>query len=439
MDALERIGWVDEYVRNVRPYIHVREHDNVLIKIPNAAYRLNPAAVKMLREMMEGASAREIAKRQRDPEAAGRDIHDFFCDLRALLRGCWHEGEERRAVETKTFTLPHNTLPVLSEVAITYRCNLACRFCYAGCGCRRDDATKELSTGDLRRVLDLIRRAADVPSVSFTGGEPCLRADLPDLVAHAKSLGMWVNLITNGTLLSAELCARLSKAGLDSSQVSIEAGNADLHDAIVRHAGAFDRAVEGIGNLRSAGIRVHTNTTISGLNRAALPGLLELVTRLGLDRLSMNLLMPCGSSIEGLDAMIVRYDEIGPIVLGLRDAAARRGIEFMWYSPTPVCVFNPVVHGLGNKGCAACDGLLSIAPNGDVLPCSSFAAPVGNLLDWGEEFRARWEEENVMHYRRKEFAHEKCRACEDLAVCNGGCPLYWEKVGYGELEATGWA
>ena len=55
----------------------------------------------------------------------------------------------------------------------------------------------------------------------------------------------------------------------------------------------------------------------------------------------------------------------------------------MWYSPTPMCLFNPLADGLGNKSCAACDGLLSVAPNGDVLPCSSYPQPVGNLLQAG--------------------------------------------------------
>jgi radical SAM protein with 4Fe4S-binding SPASM domain len=99
-----------------------------------------------------------------------------------------------------------------------------------------------------------------------------------------------------------------------------------------------------------------------------------------------------------------------------------------------MCVFNPVPLGLGNKGCAACDGLLSSAPNGDLLPCSSYPEPLGNLLAYEGRFRELWDSERPAWFRRKGFAHDLCGGCADLPVCNGGCPLYWAKAGHSELE-----
>jgi len=106
-------------------------------------------------------------------------------------------------------------------------------------------------------------------------------------------------------------------------------------------------------------------------------------------------------------------------------------VEFHWYSQTPLRLFNPIARGLGNKGCAACDGLLSVAPNGDVLPCSSYARPVGNLLADG--FTAAWFGKEALYFRRKEFAHPRCQDCVDFSVCQGGCPLYWQARGFDEL------
>jgi radical SAM protein with 4Fe4S-binding SPASM domain len=390
----------------------------------------------VLERLLGGESVYAIVDAQRDREAAARDIHHFFVDLRALMNGCWTEHEERRAVEKVPFTLPFNTLPVLSEIALTYRCNLACRFCYASCGCRKDEAAAELGTGEFERILGIIRHEAEVRSVSFTGGEPTLRADLEELVAHAKSLGFWVNLITNGTLLSTERVAALKTAGLDSAQVSIEAGEAALHDRIVAHDGAFDRSLAGIRALLAAGIRVHTNTTISALNRDHLEGILDGVESLGLKTFSMNLLMPAGRSLGDLDGLIVTYREIGAIVRRVAEASTRRGLEFLWYSPTPVCLFNPIAHGLGNKGCAACDGLLSISPRGEILPCSSYVKPMANLIEIEGRFKETWRNPAFAWFQEKRFAPEACRGCDRLAVCQGGCPLYWDAVGCGELDRT---
>ncbi len=433
MDYYSHIQWVDQYIKGVAPYIHVREYDNLLIKIPNEAHKINESGVRVLKALLSGESIYTIINRYPDRERVSRDLHFFFCDLLALLKGCYHEQGERKAVEQYPFQLPFNTLPVLSEIAVTYRCNLSCRFCYASCGCRKDSGSREHDTEQIKEILAIIRQEAEVPSVSFTGGEPTLRPDLPELISYAKSLKMWTNLITNGTLITQDQASRYKEAGLDSAQVSLEAGDAVLHDKIVQSEGAFHKSLSGFKNLKEAGIRVHTNTTVSALNKGSLLAILPLVKSLGVDKFSMNMLMPEGAAVLNLPDILVTYSEIGDTVLSVQKKAQEMGLEFMWYSPTPLCIFNPIVHGLGNRGCAACDGLLSVAPNGDILPCSSYPQPMGNILEMKGRFKTFWSSPPFQYFQQKRFAHERCQGCRDLAVCNGGCPLYWRQVGYQEL------
>jgi len=245
-----------------------------------------------------------------------------------------------------------------------------------------------------------------------------------------------VNLITNGTLATRETVAALKAAGLDSAQVSIEAGEAGLHDRIAAVPGAFALTMAGLRNFRAAGIRVHTNTTVSALNKACVEEIAGLVKELGLDKFSMNMLMPVGSAGANLEETFISYTEIGPVVDRARARAGELGLEFMWYSPTPVCIYNPIAKGLGNKGCSACDGLLSVAPNGDILPCSSYPKPMGNILAHKGGFAALWSSAPFKYFQEKRFAHALCAECDALAHCNGACPLYWERAGYKELEAA---
>lgn len=412
----------------------VRREDALLILLPNQAYKINATALDMLERLLGGGALADVVARHRleRPERS-RQVHDFFCDLRALVMGCLGDGTGRRAVETIPFERPFNTLPVLSEIAVTYRCNLRCRFCYVGCGCRSGgDQREEMTTDEICRVLEIIRRDAQVPSVSFTGGEPMLRDDLPELIASARQLGMRVNLITNGTLMDRRAAERLVAAGLNSAQVSLEGPSAELHDSLTGRAGSFERTVCGIEELRAAGVHVHTNTTLTALNRDAAERMPALVASLGLERLSMNLMIPTRAAVEaGGEGLGVPYNEVGDVVLRIRSAAHRAGVRFLWYSPTPLCLFNPIANGLGNKGCAACDGLLSVSPTGDVLPCSSFDEGVGNLLR--EDFRAIWWGERAEYYKQKRYAHALCRDCADFTFCDGACPLYWATRGYGEL------
>lgn len=431
------IEWIDAYVARLRGFVVVREEDSLLIKVPNEAHKLNPSGVRILKRLFGGERVTELWQSYGGTSEVRRDLYHFFTGLKQVLQGCLDENCLPDAVVSKPFTLGFNTLPVLSEVALTYRCNLRCRFCYAGCSCtRRSDVEGEMSFHDVCRVLRAIRDEAQVPSVSFTGGEPTLREDLPELVRFAReTLGLRVNLITNGTRVTSELARAVADAGLASAQVSLESSLEAEHDALTQVPGSYLRTLDGLQHLRDTGIRVHTNTTLNRLNResaAAIPGF---VRGLGLERFSMNLVIPAGSGrTDGVDINL-RYEDVGELVLAVRDAATSAGVEFMWYSPTPVCMFNPIPHRLGNKGCAACDGLLSVSPAGDVLPCSSWPEPVGHILRDG--FRPVWDSARAQALRRKEDAPPGCRACEDFALCQGGCPLYWNHFGCEELERFG--
>ncbi|KPL08894.1 hypothetical protein AMJ85_07590, partial [candidate division BRC1 bacterium SM23_51] len=360
-ESVRRLEWIDGFVESVRAYVFVRREDSLLILLPNQAYKINRTALDILEQLLDGASLGDIvARHELDRPDRCQQVHEFFCDLRALVTGCLGDGHGRRAVETIPFERPFNTLPVLSEIAVTYRCNLRCRFCYVGCGCRTDgnragkntgwkpvvpkkntdwepEVPSEMTTAEICRVLEIIRREAQVPSVSFTGGEPMLRDDLAELTAHARGLGMRVNLITNATLADGAAVERLVEAGLNSAQVSLEGPSAEIHDRLTGVEGSFERTIRGITELRDAGLHVHTNTTITALNRDAAEQMPAFAASLGLTRLSMNLMIPTRAALEaGGEKMGVAYSETGDIVLRIREAARRAGVRFLWYSPTPL-------------------------------------------------------------------------------------------------------
>jgi radical SAM protein with 4Fe4S-binding SPASM domain len=435
---------VDPYFSHVRRHFEVRAEDELLIVMPNQAYKLNHTALRVLRFLKDGAPISAVLEKLGADAPRRGELFFFLCDFRSLMTGCLREGRGRKAVRVQPHPKPFNVLPVLSEIALTYRCNLRCRFCYAGCNCHGPEARAsqgrgqqpplvELSTAEVVRVLEIIRRDAQVPSVSFTGGEPALREDLVKLVRRAVETGLRVNLITNGIRLAEDgLAARLKSAGLASAQVSLEGPTAEVHDGLTGVPGSFERTQAGLAALRDAGVHVHTNTTINALNAPHLPALVRLAAGLGMKRISMNLIIPAGTAADR--ALQVSYRDAGRLILAARQAAREAGVEFLWYSPTPLCLFNPIAEGLGNKSCAACDGLLSVSPAGDVLPCSSYPEPVGNLLR--QPFREVWNSARAAFFRRKEYAPEECAGCEDFGPCAGACPLYWAAMGTAELQRS---
>jgi radical SAM protein with 4Fe4S-binding SPASM domain len=427
------LSWVDEFITRVKPYIFVRLEDNLLIKRPNMAQKINPSGARILKALLDGMPIKSLLERLPATPEKTRDIALFIHAVRQQLEGTLDEFTLNPAVEVSPFDMKFSTLPVLSEIALTYRCNCTCAFCYAGCGCTADPTgdEAEMTYAEITRILEILFNDARVPSVSFTGGEPTLVPFLPELVRYAKDLGMRVNLITNGTRISREFACELAGHGLDSAQVSLEGVAAAVHDSLVRLPGAFDLATAAVRHLSDAGIVTHTNTTITRHNLEECVEMPRFVRdKLGRDRFSMNLVIPAGSGAEH-EELCVPYSTIGQYLEEIMAASKDAGVEFMWYSPVPMCMFNSVAHGLGNKGCSACDGLISIAPSGDVLPCSSCADPVGNLLK--EPFEQVWQSQRAVKYREKSYAHPECRACEDFYMCHGACPLYWDKKGFKEL------
>jgi radical SAM protein with 4Fe4S-binding SPASM domain len=420
------LHWIDEFVRKIKPYVYVRERDRLLILVPNQAYQLNESGVDMLQYLLNGHSVNDFVRVMGDDELKRRDIHYFFCDLRAIISGCLRDHEDREAIDYYEFSGEFNEYPVLSEIAVTYRCNLRCEFCYVG-----DHDYEELNTSDMKRVIYKIYHEAKVPSVSFTGGEPLLRTDIVELVSYASDIGLWTNLITNATLLDNNRVQVLKQSGLSSAQVSIEGPEPQLHDRITGKPGAFDATIEGIELFQKAGIPVHTNTTISRHNIDYALDIVSLAKKMGLSRLSMNLLIPCGSALKKRDIW-VSYSEIGDRILQLKHHAANLELKFLWYSPLPMCKFNPIAYGLGNKSCAAITGLLSIDPMGNIIPCSSWRKPVGSLLR--HDFLDVWRSRDLDYYKNAAYTPDECRGCAQLNVCKGACPLYWKACGRKEIS-----
>lgn len=425
-DRLQQFA--SSFVESTRDYIFIRPEDNLLILRPNRVHHLNAIATAMLKALYErqpldvrGIVAELVERYDVPPERVEEDMDKLLRSLSLLLQdkaGC------APAVKITPFGSHKRKYPVLSEIALTYRCQNRCFFCYASSP-ERGRQVSEMTTDEVKLVLDKIVSQAKVPTVSFTGGEPTLRDDLPELIAHAKGLGMRVNLISNGIRCAdASYVATLAEAGLDSAQISLEAGEAAVHDEVVAHPGAFERTMQGVRNLRAAGIHTHTNTTINRKNQQVLPALIDFLAEMGMEYLSMNMVIRTGGAVGVPD---VNYQAIGDLALSLKARAEERGMRFVWYSPVPYCLFNPAQHGLGSQSCSAADGLLSVAPDGAVLPCSSFEEGIGDLTT--EDFATLWNRRTTRYWRNKEFLPPGCQECELAYLCCGACPLYWDEQG----------
>jgi 12,18-didecarboxysiroheme deacetylase len=156
---------------------------------------------------------------------------------------------------------------------VTRRCNLRCVHCYAHARDQRFD--NELSTEEGRLLIDDLA-AFGVPVLLFSGGEPLIRPDLPELAAYAVQHGMRAVISTNGTLIDGAMARTLKEIGLSYVGISID-GTEAVNDRFRGVPGAYRKAMEGIRNCREVGIKVGLRFTINRFNAGEIPAIFDLL------------------------------------------------------------------------------------------------------------------------------------------------------------------
>ena len=177
---------------------------------------------------------------------------------------------------------------------ITRRCNLKCVHCYAHA--KDIPFDNELSTQEGRALIDDLA-GFGAPVLLFSGGEPLVRGDLPELAAYAVEKGMRAVISTNGTLITQPVAKTLKAIGLSYVGISID-GMEPINDRFRGVKGAFRSALEGIRNCQAAGIKVGLRFTINRFNVQEIPSIFNLIEEMDIPRVCFYHLVYAGRGSE---------------------------------------------------------------------------------------------------------------------------------------------
>ena len=173
---------------------------------------------------------------------------------------------------------------------VTRRCNLKCVHCYAHA--KNIPSDDELSTEEGKKLIrDLTEFGS--PVILFSGGEPLVRRDLPELAAFAVKNGMRAVISTNGTLITPTIARTLKKIGLSYVGISLD-GMEEINDRFRGVRGAFKSALSGIENCQEAGIKVGLRFTINKFNVNEIPKLFKLLEDMNIPRICFYHLVYAG-------------------------------------------------------------------------------------------------------------------------------------------------
>ncbi|MBZ5736894.1 radical SAM protein [Nocardioides mangrovi] len=206
------------------------------------------------------------------------------------------------------------------DIRMGYRCNARCGFCYYQ---EKLDTpvNEEPTTDELVERLRLLRRHG-ATEVEFTGGEPTIRKDLPDLIALARSMGFVnVSVISNGIQMSRlPYTASLVEAGANDFLLSVHGHTAQLHDSHTKIRGSFDRIMQAMANVKECGVRCRTSTTVTAQNHQDLTAICGHLIEHGADGMHLAVFSPVAQALAVDQGMAISYPDAATAIKQAIDA-----------------------------------------------------------------------------------------------------------------------
>jgi radical SAM protein with 4Fe4S-binding SPASM domain len=225
-------------------------------------------------------------------------------------------------------------------------------------------------------------------------------------------MGMRVSLASNGTLITPELAGDIAAAGISRVSISLDAAEAEKHD-LVRGRGSFERALEGIGNLRGR-VDFQINHTITGRNETNVAGMFDLAEKLGARALHFFFLVATGRGRDEDQLSGQRQEEV------LREIDRKKAARSLEVQVTCAPQYARMAEpGKGRTGgCLAGKSFVFVSRNGDVYPCGYLPLKAGSIRE--KNFMEIWENSPELISLRERHLKGKCGRCRYVDIC-GGC------------------
>ena len=340
--------------------------DGILILNASTVLHLNRTAAEyayyLIQQTPIDQIAQEVAEKYEiSPDEVKHDLADFRAQLDTII----HTPD----LDPVTYLDLERVEPYSKKLSAPYR--LDCALTYRVSENASPDSAptyrvkRELTTQEWLTILEKVQQVG-VPQVVFTGGEPTLRSDLPDLISQCEKLGIVSGLLTDGLRFSEK---RYMKTILNSG----------LDHIMLLGAPGDERFWKSLQNLIADDIAVTVHLTLTHENLADLEQALPKLAASGLHSLSL------GASDHDLEKALPKF----------QDLAISQGLSLVWDLPVPYSQYNPITMELKNGGKRLAKGAgnawLYVEPDGDVLPAQGINRVMGNLLTdpWSSIWKKR--------------------------------------------------
>lgn len=306
--------------------------------------------------------------------------------------------------------------PLWLLAELTYRCPLHCAYCsnpldYATHG-------QEIDTATWRRVLAQARELG-AAQLGFSGGEPLMRDDLAQLVAHARELGYYTNLITSGVGLNETRIAQLHEAGLDHIQLSFQDATAEYNNTFGR-AKSWEHKRRAAALIKQFGFPMVFNVVLHRQNIDHIETILEFALELGAEYVELANTQYYGWAHLNRAQLLPTREQLARAEAATEAFRARVGSRMRLYFVVPDYYADrpkACMSGWGNV-------FMAIAPDGVALPCHSARMLPGIEFPNVREHSLHdiWYASDAFNrFRGEAWMKDPCRTCPERGRDFGGC------------------
>ena len=298
-------------------------------------------------------------------------------------------------------------VPIAVHLDVTYRCNERCVHCYLD-----HEDHGEMTTAEMKDVLDQLADAG-VFFLTFSGGEVFLRRDFFELLEYARRLMFNVKIKTNAILIRAAEAQRIRALGVDTVQISVYSHRPEVHDAITKVRGSFERTVNAIRFMREHGLKVTIANVLMTWNRHDSDGVQELAASLGAHYTLDPTITPMMDGNTDVLSLRIAGEELPSV---FSNPKLVPNMEEFCAPPKPVSDDD-----MEGYSCSAGHSFCYISPYGDVFPCVQFPLPTGNVRQ--QKFMDIWNHSPEMNEVRSIKAKDLtvCSSCSHVSSCTR-CP-----------------
>jgi pyrroloquinoline quinone biosynthesis protein E len=318
--------------------------------------------------------------------------------------------EKAGSVQNKT------PLPLWLLAEVSYKCPLHCVFCYNPV----DYATygNELSTEDWLRVLRQGRELG-ATQLGFSGGEPLVRTDLEIMIAEARKLGYYSNLITSGVGLDERRIAAFKEGGLDHIQVSFQDSTKEMND-FLSHTRTFELKEKVARLVKKYDYPMVLNVVLHRFNIDHVQQILEMAERLEAEYVELANTQYYGWAYVNRDKLLPTREQLQRAEDVTNKFRERIGNKMRIFFVTPD------YYETRPKACMSGWGnvFLGVTADGLALPCHEARMLPGITYPSVREHDLKW----IWHdspafniYRGDSWMKEPCRECPEKAKDYGGC------------------